>query len=106
MSPASAVGSVLGWIAQGVPIILAEDNARAGRFVSRLLYTVVLTPDVLAWPAASPTSAVDLESATIHKARLSAWCDPLVGLSDSQWPIYPLGLRARCGRFYKFSDLV
>jgi DNA excision repair protein ERCC-4 len=39
VTPAAAVGSVLGWIAAGVPIIMAGDHARAGRYVGRLLYT-------------------------------------------------------------------
>jgi hypothetical protein len=33
------VGSLLGWIAAGVPIIMAENHERAGRYVSRLLFT-------------------------------------------------------------------
>ncbi len=39
VTPAAAIGSVLGWIAQGVPVIMAGDHERAGRYVSRLLYT-------------------------------------------------------------------
>ena len=39
VTPTAAVGSCLGWIAAGVPIIMAADHARAGRFVSRLLFT-------------------------------------------------------------------
>jgi ERCC4-type nuclease len=39
VTPAAAVGSLLGWIASGVPIILAGDHDRAGRYVSRLLFT-------------------------------------------------------------------
>ena len=39
ITPAAAIGSLLGWIAQGVPIILAGDHGRAGRYVSRLLFT-------------------------------------------------------------------
>ena len=39
VSSAAAVGSLLGWIAQGVPIIMAGDHERAGRYVSRLLFT-------------------------------------------------------------------
>jgi ERCC4-type nuclease len=39
VSPAAAVGSVLGWIAAGVPVIMSGDHARAGRYVSRLLFT-------------------------------------------------------------------
>ncbi len=38
VTPAAAVGSCLGWVAAGVPIIMADDHARAGRYVSRLLY--------------------------------------------------------------------
>jgi len=39
ITPAAAVGSCIGWIAAGLPIILAGDHARAGRFVAKLLYT-------------------------------------------------------------------
>lgn len=39
VTPAAAVGSVLGWIAQGVPVVMAGDHERAGRYVSRLLFT-------------------------------------------------------------------
>lgn len=39
VTPAAAVGSALGWIAAGVPIIMAENHGRAGRYVSRLLFT-------------------------------------------------------------------
>lgn len=38
ITPAAAIGSVLGWIAQGVPVVMAGDHDRAGRVVSRLLY--------------------------------------------------------------------
>jgi ERCC4-type nuclease len=39
ITSSAAIGSVLGWIAQGVPIIMAGDHPRAGRYVSRLLFT-------------------------------------------------------------------
>lgn len=39
VTPAAAVGSVLGWIAAGVPVLLAGDHERAGRDVGRLLFT-------------------------------------------------------------------
>jgi ERCC4-type nuclease len=35
----AAVGSVLGWIAAGLPVVMAGDHQRAGRYVSRLLFT-------------------------------------------------------------------
>lgn len=38
ITPSAAMGSVLGWIAAGIPIVMAGDHARAGRYVSRLLY--------------------------------------------------------------------
>jgi len=39
VTPAVAIGSVLGWVAAGLPVILAGDHGRAGRYVSRFLYT-------------------------------------------------------------------
>ncbi len=39
ITPAAAIGSLLGWIAAGVPVVMCGDHARAGRYVSRLLYT-------------------------------------------------------------------
>jgi ERCC4-type nuclease len=39
VTPQAAIGSLLGWIAMGLPVILAGDHERAGRYVSRLLYT-------------------------------------------------------------------
>ncbi len=38
VTAAAAVGSLLGWIAAGVPIIMAGNHERAGRYVSRLLF--------------------------------------------------------------------
>ena len=35
----AAIGSLTGWITAGVPIVMAYDHARAGRFVSRILFT-------------------------------------------------------------------
>ena len=34
----AAVGSVLGWIAAGLPTLLVGSHDRAGKYVSRLLY--------------------------------------------------------------------
>ena len=39
ITPQAAIGSLLGWIATGLPILMAGDHARAGRYVSRLLFT-------------------------------------------------------------------
>ncbi len=38
VSPGAAMGSVLGWIAHGMPIIFADDAAGAGRAASRLMF--------------------------------------------------------------------
>jgi len=39
VQPAAAIGSALGWIAQGIPVIMAGSHDRASQFVSRLLFT-------------------------------------------------------------------
>jgi DNA excision repair protein ERCC-4 len=39
VTPNQAVGSVLGWIAAGLPVIFCYTHERAGQYVSRLLYT-------------------------------------------------------------------
>jgi len=39
VTSAAVIGSVVGWIALGLPVILAGDHERAGRYTSRLLYT-------------------------------------------------------------------
>ena len=38
ITPAAAVGSVLGWVARGIPVVMAGNHERAGRVVSRILY--------------------------------------------------------------------
>ena len=38
MKPQHVVGSLLSWIAQGLPVVIAGDHARAGRHVARLLF--------------------------------------------------------------------
>ncbi len=39
VTSSAAIGSTLGWIATGLPVIMAGDHERAGRYVSRLLFT-------------------------------------------------------------------
>ena len=39
LTPAAALGSVLGWVAMGLPVVMAGDHERAGKYVSRLLFT-------------------------------------------------------------------
>ncbi len=36
--PNAVLGSLMGWIAQGVPVIMIGDHTRAGRWVSRMIY--------------------------------------------------------------------
>lgn len=38
VTAAAAVASCLGWIASGVPVVMAGDHERCGRFVARLLF--------------------------------------------------------------------
>lgn len=39
VTPAAAIGSLIGWITAGVPVVMADSHERAGKFVSRMLYT-------------------------------------------------------------------
>jgi DNA excision repair protein ERCC-4 len=39
VTPNAAIGSLLGWVAAGVPLIMADDHERAGKYVARLLHT-------------------------------------------------------------------
>jgi DNA excision repair protein ERCC-4 len=38
VTPQAALGSLLGWIAGGLPVVMAGDHQRAGVYASRLLY--------------------------------------------------------------------
>lgn len=38
VTPSAAIGSLLGWVAAGVPILMTGDHERAGKYVSRLLF--------------------------------------------------------------------
>jgi ERCC4-type nuclease len=38
VKPAAAIGSLLGWMAAGLPVLMADDHERAGRYISRILY--------------------------------------------------------------------
>lgn len=37
--PKAVIGSLLGWIAMGLPVLMADNHERAGQYASRLLYT-------------------------------------------------------------------
>lgn len=36
--PSSAIGTMMGWISQGIPVTMAGNHDRAGTFVARMLY--------------------------------------------------------------------
>ena len=38
LGPAPVIGSLLGWSAMGLPIVMAGDHHTAGRYVSRMLF--------------------------------------------------------------------
>ena len=38
VTPAAALGSALGWIVAGVPVLMAGDHERAGKHIARLLF--------------------------------------------------------------------
>lgn len=39
VKPSAAIGSLLGWVAMGLPVIMADNHERAGQYVARLLFT-------------------------------------------------------------------
>ncbi|MHC4405410.1 MAG: ERCC4 domain-containing protein [Planctomycetota bacterium] len=39
VTPQAALGSLLGWVTSGLPVIMGSDHTRCGRYVARLLYT-------------------------------------------------------------------
>jgi DNA excision repair protein ERCC-4 len=39
VTAAAALGSLLGWIAAGLPVLMAGNHVRAGQYVSRILFT-------------------------------------------------------------------
>ena len=39
LKPSHVIGSLLGWVAMGLPVVMAGDHDRAGRFAARLLFT-------------------------------------------------------------------
>ena len=55
VTASAAIGSLLGWVAAGVPIIMAENHEAAGRYVSRLLFTAARRRwrDLGRWPPPS-----------------------------------------------------
>jgi len=36
--PNAAMGSILGWVAQGLPVLMVDDHASAGRYISRICF--------------------------------------------------------------------
>jgi len=38
VDPNAAIGSLMGWIASGVPVVMAGNAERAGVFIARMLY--------------------------------------------------------------------
>lgn len=39
VTPNQALGSLLGWACMGIPVLMAGDHSRAGKFISRILFT-------------------------------------------------------------------
>lgn len=38
LQPSHVIGSLLGWLCSGVPILMADNHARAGKLVAKLLF--------------------------------------------------------------------
>lgn len=39
LKPQHVIGSLLGWMATGLPVLMAENHERAGRYAARILFT-------------------------------------------------------------------
>lgn len=39
LTPNHVIGSLVGWMCSGLPVVMAGDHERAGRIVAKLLYT-------------------------------------------------------------------
>ena len=59
IKPSSVVGSLLGWSALGLPVVMAGDHTNAGRYVSRLLFIAARRR----WREARSLLIMDRESA-------------------------------------------
>lgn len=66
--PNQALGSLLGWACMGIPVLMAGDHSRAGKFISRILFTAArrrwrelraLSQAIGESPPASPADAQD-----------------------------------------------
>ena len=60
----AAIGSLLGWICSGVPIVMANNHERAGRFVSRMLFTAARRRWREAHALVASVSQAEMEEAT------------------------------------------
>jgi ERCC4-type nuclease len=38
VNPSAAIGTLMGWIAEGIPVCMADNHKRAGVFIARMLY--------------------------------------------------------------------
>ncbi len=39
LKPSHVIGSLLGWVAMGLPLLMVDNHEQAGRYISRLLFT-------------------------------------------------------------------
>ena len=56
LEPSHILGSLMGWVAQGVPIVMAGDAQRAGKFIARLLFTAARRHWASVYPFVSEVS--------------------------------------------------
>lgn len=64
IKPAQATGSILGWIAAGIPVVLAGNHEQAGRIVSRMLIIAARRR----WDEARTFAAAAMEEEPAHPA--------------------------------------
>ncbi|MBW3596969.1 MAG: hypothetical protein KY475_06805 [Planctomycetes bacterium] len=74
VQPEAAINSLLGWIATGLPVVMARDRIRAGRYVARLL---ILT--ARRWRESRALLGAVLEGETSPDQQTSAYPSPIDG---------------------------
>lgn len=84
MSSNAVQGSVLGWIAQGVPVLMAGNHETAGRLVANLLFIAARRrwEEGLVFLGAQAQRA-QLASHTSHSGVVAPGTNPAVGLAET-----------------------
>ena len=72
LTPAQGIGTALGWIASGIPVVMAGDHDRAGKVVGRLLFIAARRRwrSCGHWPAIQGSKGIDADEG--HESKRTA----------------------------------